>query len=380
MKKSNFIPLGKLLKKDDGEVKQLKTIYKKEGKYEDILGPIEYSIATFYLENRKLKDIDVIRAIKNIKMNYLKEIEHFKEPLEEEVMFAISESLIDFKITHHEFLLALNYILWSINNRKWMQYSRAYLDWILDFFGMANKKEKERFNKRVDAIGKQLGISKDRLDAMKGNYEVYEETEEDKEFCIENSRYFSMSDSEKCDYFLNCDNEYESSEALNDLLHQIDEYIAMGKFPEAMKIADKIKDVAKIEKGIREVLYSMKIECLVCLRQYDEAEKFIQQLIKINKDYPMPYFNRAIIQFQKKNFQKALEIIDETISIAKKANMKHPQYYAVKARILKEMNDPSYKEFEKIARRYVKKNLAQLKKLYKEQDKDFGRELDGFIS
>lgn len=369
MKKQKFVLLGELLLQDNEKVKKLKSLYKREGEYEDILGPVEYTIATYYLENRKLKDKDVVRALKNIKMNYLKGIEHFNKPLEKELMLAVSESLQDFKITHHEFILALNYILWCIDNRKWLQYNRAYLNWILDFFGMASKKEKERFNKRAEAIGKEMGISKDRLAAIKGGYEAYEETEEDERFCMENSKYFTMSDEEKCDYFLKCKDKFTSMEVLKDLLDQIDCYMSSNKFNEAIRIIDKIKD-AKIERQLREMLYSMKIESFVCLKQYDDAEKIIQELIAINKDYPMPYFNRALIHFNKKEFEKALEVINETIRIAERVGMKHPQYYLIKARILKELNDPVYKEFEKLSEQIAKENIKMVKKMGKEMGVD----------
>ena len=139
MKNQTFVSLNSLLLQDNEQVKKLKSIYKKEEEYANVLGPIEHAIATFYLENRKLKDKDVEKAVKNIRLNFDKEIGYFKEPIEREIILAISAALQKRKITRHELWLVLSYIPWSIDNRKWLNTSRAYLDWLLQFFGITER-------------------------------------------------------------------------------------------------------------------------------------------------------------------------------------------------------------------------------------------------
>ena len=115
-----------------------------------------------------------------------------------------------------------------------------------------------------------------------------------------------------------------------------------------MQIADKIKD-AKIEKKMREVVYSMKAEALICMKDYEKAENAAQDLIEFSRNYPMGYFNRAVIRFHNNDLKGALEILDKTIEIAEKSNMRHPQYYMLKADILKKLGNEDYKRFEKLA-------------------------------
>jgi len=190
---SKFIPLNKLLLEDNKKVKKIQTIYQREEEYSDILGPMEVTIACFYKENEKLKDKNVIKAIKNIKLNYDKALEYFKEPLEKEIIISLSEALQKKKITVHEFLLVLSYILWCIDNRKWMGEPRAYLNWLLKFFDMFDEKEKEKFDRQLDILGEMLDIDKTKLEAMKCNFENVEDLELDpgaEKWNIKNSKKF----------------------------------------------------------------------------------------------------------------------------------------------------------------------------------------------
>lgn len=197
MKNREFIPLNKLLLEDNEEVKKIKTIYKKEEEYADILGPIEYSIADFYSESKKLKDKDVVKAIKNIRLNYYRDLDYFKKPIEKEILISISFALQEKRITRHEFLLVLGYILWCIDNRKWMNNPRAYLDWVLNFFGMMGKDEKEKFEKRFDELGEKFDIDKEKIEIMKGSLKDFEISREDEEWSRKDSKRFAMYDDEK---------------------------------------------------------------------------------------------------------------------------------------------------------------------------------------
>ena len=169
-KDSEFKPLGELLLEDNEEIKELKSLYQREEEYLGFLGPIESFIAHFYLDEPKLKDVDVIKSLRNVRSNYNKGLEFFKSDFERELLGIISFTLQNArkKITRHEFFLVLGHILWSLDNRKWVGDSRAYLSWIANFFGLLNNEEKKKFDNFYDALGKKHGISKEHIKLLKG--------------------------------------------------------------------------------------------------------------------------------------------------------------------------------------------------------------------
>lgn len=154
---------------------------------------------------------------------------------------------------------------------------------------------------------------------------------------------------------------------LMDSMKEADNLMYKRQFEKAL---DTINEIMKMEMGqkTRENVYSMKIECLVCLEDYEEAEKVIGELIKLNKNYPMPYFNRAIIRFKNLHFNEALDEINKTIEVAEKVNMRHWQYYQLKADILKKFNDGSYKDFEKTAKKLQKEGMDIVKSMAKDSN------------
>ena len=364
MTKQNFIPLNKLLLEDDGEVKKIKSLKNREEEYAYLLGPIEYTIALHYSENRKLKDKDVVKSLKNLKLNYSQDLDFFKEPLESEILTQLSFALQDTETMNRELLLSISYILWSIDNRSWTGDNRAYLDWSLNFFDMMDANEKKEFKEKYKKLGNEFGIDEEKIRVMISGSDdldevAYEPTDEEEAWSKKDSEYFSMSDDEKCNYLLECDDEMESSRVMLDLMGQMEAYFNNGSFIKIVQTADKIKD-AKIEKKMREIIYSMKAEALICMKEYEKAERAAQELIVFSGDYPMGYFHRALIRFENNDFKGALEILDKTIEVAEKSNMRHFQYYMLKADILKKLGDGNYKRFEKLAQDIDKENEAKI--------------------
>lgn len=189
-----FMLLPKLLLEDNEKIKQLKTIYKREIDYVDFLGPIESVFAYYYYyDNSELKDVDVEKAIKSVRTNWSENIDFFKNILEKELIGVISFTLQNAKrkITKHELFLILGYILWCIDNRKWMGDSQGYLNWICNFFHLFNKEEKKKFDEFYDKIGKKLGKSKKEIKVMKN------EGEEDFEELPASEEALNIIDSEK---------------------------------------------------------------------------------------------------------------------------------------------------------------------------------------
>jgi len=365
MTKQEFVPLDRLLLEDNEEVKKIKSLQQKEGEYAYLLGSIEHTIALCYSENRKLKDKDVVKMLKNLRSNYSKNLDFFKEPLEKEILIQLSLALQDIETRRRELYLSISYILWSIDNRAWTGDNRAYLDWLFNFFGMMDANEKKQFKKKYDELGNNLGIDKEKIRAMTMggddlDEDLYEPSEEEKAWIKEDSKYFAMSDEEKCDYLLKCNDKDKSSEVLLDLLNQMAMCLGSGSFVKVAQIADKIKD-AKVGKKMREIICSMKVEALICMKEYEKAESAAQELIAFSRDYPMGHFHRAVIRFNNDDLKGALEILDKTIEVAEKVNLKHFQYYMLKADILKKLGNEDYKRFERLAQDINKKNEATLK-------------------
>lgn len=142
IEEGKFIPIINFVLEDNAEIKKLKSIYQKEEEYSTFLGPIESFIAYyFYYDDKKLKDVDVKKAIRNIVGNLDKNINFFKTNFEKELAGVIEFTLEEQnkKITKHELLLVLRYISWCIDNREWLNHSQAYLNWVCGFFGLSDQ-------------------------------------------------------------------------------------------------------------------------------------------------------------------------------------------------------------------------------------------------
>lgn len=209
--------LSRYLKPDTPETKEMKSLQGKEYEYSDYLGTIEYSIARYFYENdRKIKDKDAVAALNNIKNNYDKKISFFEQDLEIEIIENLIELLEDEPISHHEFKLAIDYVLEVIDNRSWMEDDQAYLKWAAYVMGLFTEKEREEYETEIRKLAARMGFSSKHADLMlmKGEEEDYfefvenygaEGTEEltDEELIAEmEKRFLSMPEDEKFDFLL----------------------------------------------------------------------------------------------------------------------------------------------------------------------------------
>lgn len=209
--------LSRYLKPDTPETKEMKSLQGKEYEYSDYLGTIEYSIARYFYENdRKIKDKDAVAALNNIKNNYDKKISFFEQDLEIEIIENLIELLEDEPISHHEFKLAIDYVLEVIDNRSWMEDDQAYLKWAAYVMGLFTEKEREEYETEIRKLAARMGFSSKHADLMlmKGEEEDYfefvekygaEGTEEltDEELIAEmENRFLSMPEDEKFDFLL----------------------------------------------------------------------------------------------------------------------------------------------------------------------------------
>ncbi|MBI5390209.1 plasmid pRiA4b ORF-3 family protein [Candidatus Woesearchaeota archaeon] len=193
--------LGSLLREDNDSIKQMKTLFNKEEEYEDYLGAIEFTIANYFLEHRNLKDKDVERIIKNLKKNYLQNIDLFETELEREIIDALCMALQEKSITPHELRLIFDYILWSIDNRTWVPDKQAFVKWLPYFFELYEDKEMRNYHINLTKIARRMGVPHAQIDMLlnRGETEI-DEGEKDKSK-IE-SQFFSLHADEKFNFIV----------------------------------------------------------------------------------------------------------------------------------------------------------------------------------
>lgn len=207
--------LFQYFKPDTPGTMKIKTLRGKELEYADYVGTIEYSIAKyFYEDNRKIKDKDAISALKNIRENYDKNIAFFKLDLDREIIENFIEVIEEKPITHHEFKLAIDYILEVIDNRAWMEDEQAYLKWAAYIMGLFTEEENEDYERIIKEFAAKLGLSSKHADLMllKGKEEDYfdfldtygeDEGQTEEELLAEmEEKFLSMTDSEKLDFLM----------------------------------------------------------------------------------------------------------------------------------------------------------------------------------
>ena len=205
----NFVNLGKLLRENTDTIKHLKSLLDKEGEYENFLGAVEFSIGENFIQNRKLKDKDVIIMLKNLKKNYLQYLNFFNEDLEKNILLRLSFELQDRKLTHHELNLVFNYVLWAIDNRSYMQDNQAYVKWIAYTFGLFEAEESEKYEKNFKKWAARLGIPKNKIGIMllkdTKNIELGEQEKDNSRI---ESEFFALDEKEKFGFAVENVDEY----------------------------------------------------------------------------------------------------------------------------------------------------------------------------
>lgn len=147
----------------------LKNIFKKEEEYANVLGSIEFFIAQYYLINPEIIDKDVTMALKNFRQDYDDSFESgsIECAIRDGALVGLEEYTKERKISKHEFLLVIDYVLTAISNRNWTGDSRAYLKWICNFFGLLKGSAKDSYERGYASLGRDLGISKEQLSVLK---------------------------------------------------------------------------------------------------------------------------------------------------------------------------------------------------------------------
>lgn len=196
-KNSNFSLEAFLLQDTDKTKKKMKTYQDLHVEdYYHIIGPIEFSIASYYSKkptgltdkkvfitlksllidlNRKTasSSIDDSRSTDDESNSDFQPIKKSKTKmtklatthlgLKSAINDVVLQVLKEHPITRYEFELCIKYILYVIDNRSWIPTGKGYLDWISNFFGLLAGKKKEEFDAFYDMISQLLGIEKDLL-------------------------------------------------------------------------------------------------------------------------------------------------------------------------------------------------------------------------
>jgi hypothetical protein len=159
--------LSEYLEPDTPEILEIKSLEYIEPEYCEYLGAIEYSIALYYYENdRKIKDKDVTLALRNIMQNYELDISFFNRDIETHIISYLICPLMENQITHHEFRLVIDYVLWAVGNRAWMGDKQAYVKWISYVMGFYSEEEEKKYERDFKMIAKKHGMSEDDIDLL----------------------------------------------------------------------------------------------------------------------------------------------------------------------------------------------------------------------
>jgi hypothetical protein len=153
------------------------------------------------MEHRTITDKDVKTALNNIKHNYLQDILFFTEELEREIMFGISLALQEKNLTHHELLLVINYLFWTIDNRSWLDKKQGYVRWLPHFFKMYTPDEEKRYVEKLKKTARRLGLSSDETKMLIGQKE-YELNDDEKDCSELESEFFALDADKKLDFLV----------------------------------------------------------------------------------------------------------------------------------------------------------------------------------
>ncbi len=189
--------------KEDSDViiKKLKSVLNKEEEYGSFLYVIEESVTNEYLKNKQIKDKTIISYLKNFLKNIDEEINYFNSDFEKYLYFNFVEVLEVEQITKHELDLCVKYILWSIDNRDWLEDSQAYVKWITYTSGIMDKKDMGVYELKIRNLCKNKGISQEHTDAILSN--DFDDIEmPNKESVGIESEFYGLNNDQKFDFVI----------------------------------------------------------------------------------------------------------------------------------------------------------------------------------
>jgi len=304
----NELSLSELLVPDTPEIKEIKSIYENEYEYSEYLSEIEISIAEYYYNySRKVTDKDVIKALKNIKLNRDKPISFFEKALEKKIVKSLIEPLEESPLTDHEFTLVLDYVLWVIDNRSWLEGNQAYVKWITYVLGFFEEGEEKKYERQFKKFARKIGVSGAQVDMLLMKREMTDDFFDEEGFFEEGSLggllevpspedifgedrtaddletgFFLMSNDEKFDFLL--DNGPDYMELMQDYLLSLMGKEDFDKIQEFYtKFNEKHRNFSPLQVMVG-TIYSEKDPALAkfyfkeALRSIQESEEFPKEI------------------------------------------------------------------------------------------------------
>ncbi len=124
-----------------------------------------------------------------------------------------------------------------------------------------------------------------------------------------------------------------------------------------------------LEKEFIKVIRGLQIECFIMQKKFDIALDKIDELVQIDKNNPHAYFYKAQIFYQSSKLNEALELVDKCLEISDKVMIPHPDFYMLKAMILRKQDDDESIYYETKA-----KELTKGQEILKEAIKEFAKD------
>lgn len=235
----NEISLMDMLEPDNAVILGLESLEDKEEEYSQYLGTFEYTIAYYYYErDKKITDREIIKLLTDIKYNLDKKLNYFTHPLGSELIANLVEVIEDEPITVHEFKLAIDYALTSIDNRSWMSDRQAYLKWICYYFDINISADDAMYVKKIKRLGKRYDISLEMIESLLAKAKDLEDEDEDEYLDPEQvariEDFLALDDDERFDYLV--ENSPENLDIFMSYLFELEE---KGEFEIMQKLAKR---------------------------------------------------------------------------------------------------------------------------------------------
>jgi len=198
--------------------------------------------------------------------------------------------------------------------------------------------------------------------AFKNVKSAIESEPENFDFIMSYSQYLCWNNDERYKYYLDlakkidkkrADNFYKTiwmsreelfrGEYVGVLLLEINNLLAENPDKAIENIYFVIKNKEFFPEKIIDMLLGLEIEALFVKKDITLASQKIEELIRRNKNNPHAYYYKAQLLLHEKKFGEALNLIDKCLEIAETGKMPipHPDFYLLKADILKELDDDS---------------------------------------
>lgn len=143
---------------------------------------------------------------------------------------------------------------------------------------------------------------------------------------------------------------------LGEVIHEAENLIEAENYEKALKVCNKI---LKAHPGCEEALL-MKAECLFHLAKPDQALACLKTVLEINPNSDQAHFQFATIMFAMRELKTALNAVNESLKIDSNSF----DSLILKAQILYQLNDDSYKDCVEKARKVDAKRAENFMKKY----------------